>query len=125
LTTFDGSSAAPAIGECEQRPGRLKERNTFAIRLDPDGSRDGDPLGGGRRAERAASECRQAADFFISEEGLRLFRDSDYIPVAPDVPPRNRALRPDGKTFRAIFFTPEQIEASMPHWMENFKDTFH
>jgi ABC-type Fe3+ transport system substrate-binding protein len=64
-------------------------------------------------------------DFFISEEGQKLFRDSDYIPVAPDVPPRNPALRPDGKTFRAIFFTPEQIEASMPHWMEVFKDTFH
>ena len=47
-------------------------------------------------------------DFFISEEGQKLFRDNDYIPVDPAIPPREPKLRPDGKTFRGTFFTPEQ-----------------
>src|SRR4029077_15832884 len=28
-------------------------------------------------------------DFLTSDEGQKLFRDSDYIPAAPDVPPRD------------------------------------
>ena len=63
-------------------------------------------------------------DFLISDEGQKLFRDSDYIPAAPDVPPRDPRMRPDGKTFRGIFFTPEQIDAGMPHWMDVFNEIF-
>jgi ABC-type Fe3+ transport system substrate-binding protein len=63
-------------------------------------------------------------DFFISDEGQKLFRDADYIPVAPDVPPRDPALRPDGKSFRGIFFSPEQSDVSMPHWMDVYNEIF-
>jgi ABC-type Fe3+ transport system substrate-binding protein len=63
-------------------------------------------------------------DFFVSEEGQRLFRDADYIPAAPDMPPREPALRPDGKSFRAIFFSPEQTDASMPHWLDVYNEIF-
>jgi ABC-type Fe3+ transport system substrate-binding protein len=63
-------------------------------------------------------------DFFVSDEGQKLFRDGDYIPAAPDVPPREPALRPDGKSFRGIFFSPEQIDAAMPHWMEVYDEIF-
>jgi iron(III) transport system substrate-binding protein len=63
-------------------------------------------------------------DFFVSEEGQKLFRDVDYIPVDPDVPPREAALRPDGKSFRGIFFSPEQSDAAMPHWLEVYNEIF-
>ncbi len=63
-------------------------------------------------------------DFFVSEEGQKLFRDADYIPAAPDVPPREPALRPDGKNFRGIFFSPEQADAAMPHWLEVYNEIF-
>ena len=63
-------------------------------------------------------------DFFVSDEGQRLFRDADYIPAAPDMPPREPALRPDGKSFRAIFFSPEQTDASMPHWLDVYNEIF-
>jgi ABC-type Fe3+ transport system substrate-binding protein len=64
-------------------------------------------------------------DFLVSEDGQKLFRESDYIPVDPAVPPRDPRLRPDGKTFRGIFFTPEEIDESMPHWVEVFNEIFH
>jgi ABC-type Fe3+ transport system substrate-binding protein len=63
-------------------------------------------------------------DFFVSDEGQKLFRDADYIPAAPEVPPREPALRPDGKSFRAIFFSPEQSDAAMPHWLEVYNEIF-
>jgi len=63
-------------------------------------------------------------DFLTSDEGQKLFRDSDYIPAAPDVPPRDPHMRPDGKTFQGIFFTPERVDAGMPHWMQIFEEIF-
>jgi iron(III) transport system substrate-binding protein len=63
-------------------------------------------------------------DFLISEEGQMLFRDNDYIPVSPAISPREPRLRPDGKDFRAIFFTPEQIDDAMPRWVEVYKEIF-
>ena len=63
-------------------------------------------------------------EYFISEEGQKLFQSGDYIPVDPNVPPLEPRLRPDGQTFRATFFTPEQIDAAMPRWFQTFKDLF-
>jgi ABC-type Fe3+ transport system substrate-binding protein len=63
-------------------------------------------------------------DFFVSDEGQKLFRDADYIPAAPDVPPREPSLRPDGKSFRAIFFSPEEADAAMPHWLDIYNEIF-
>jgi iron(III) transport system substrate-binding protein len=63
-------------------------------------------------------------DFFVSEEGQTLFRNGDYIPVDPNIAPREPSLRPDGKIFRADILTPEQIDAGMPHWYDTFKAIF-
>jgi iron(III) transport system substrate-binding protein len=63
-------------------------------------------------------------DFLVSEEGQKIFRDGDYIPAAPDVAPREPALRPDGKSFRGIFFSPEQVDAAMPHWLDVYNELF-
>ena len=63
-------------------------------------------------------------DFFVSEEGQKVFRDTGYIPVDPAIPPREPKLRPDGKTFRGTFFTPEQQEDQMPHWVDVFNNIF-
>ncbi len=67
---------------------------------------------------------RLLVDFFVSDEGQKIFRDADYIPVAAEVPPREAALRPDGKNFRGMFFSPEQVDASMPHWVDVFNEIF-
>jgi iron(III) transport system substrate-binding protein len=63
-------------------------------------------------------------DFLVSDEGQELFRDANYIPAAPDVPPREPTLRPDGKIFRGIFFSPEQTDAGMPHWLDVYNEIF-
>jgi iron(III) transport system substrate-binding protein len=56
-------------------------------------------------------------DFIMSDDGQKIFRDADYIPVAPNVPPKDPALRPDGDKFKAVFFTPEEMDKGVKHWM--------
>ena len=48
--------------------------------------------------------------FLLSPEGQKLFRDANYLPVAPDVPPLDPSLRPDTGHFRAIFFDPADMD---------------
>jgi len=40
------------------------------------------------------------------------------------VPPRSPAWRPDGKIFRGIFFSPEEVDAAMPHWADVYGEIF-
>jgi iron(III) transport system substrate-binding protein len=63
-------------------------------------------------------------EFLMSEDGQKLYRDADYLPVDPNVPPKDLALRPDGVKFRAIYKTPEEIDREMPRWTELFKSIF-
>ena len=63
-------------------------------------------------------------EFLISEEGQKLYRDADYMPIDPNVPARDPTLRPDGERFKALTFTPEQIDVNMPIWAGVFREYF-
>lgn len=63
-------------------------------------------------------------DFLMSEEGQKLYRDANYLPVDPKVPPKHPSLRPGDDTFEAVFKTPEEIYESLPKWGEISKDLF-
>ncbi len=63
-------------------------------------------------------------DFLVSEEGQKIYRDADYMPMDPAVAAKDPSLRPDGEKFRAITFTPEQIEANMPAWAGVYQQLF-
>ena len=67
---------------------------------------------------------RLLADFVLSAEGQTIARDHDYIPVRPDVAPRDPDVRPDGVRFRAITMTPEQVDEATPRWTQVFNDLF-
>ena len=63
-------------------------------------------------------------EFLVSEEGQKIYRDADYMPIDPSVQARDPSLRPDGERFKAITFTPEQIDMNMPRWAGVFRDIF-
>jgi ABC-type Fe3+ transport system substrate-binding protein len=63
-------------------------------------------------------------DFLVSTEGQQIYRSADYIPLDPEVPARHAGLRPDGDKLKAIYFTPEEIETSMPRWVDLYRQLF-
>lgn len=68
--------------------------------------------------------ARLLVSFLVSPEGQQIFRAADYMPVDPQIPPNNPALRPDGQRFRAIYLTPEQIDESLPRWGKLYDEFF-
>ena len=67
---------------------------------------------------------RLLADFVVSEEGQRIAREHDYIPVHPNVPAPEADMKPDGVKFRAITFSPEEVDQSMPRWKKVYEELF-
>lgn len=63
-------------------------------------------------------------DFLVSEEGQKLYKQANYLPVDPKVPPNDPSLRPGDSTFDAVFKTPEEIFELLPKWGEVAKDIF-
>jgi ABC-type Fe3+ transport system substrate-binding protein len=60
-------------------------------------------------------------NFLMSDDGQKIFRDADYITVAKDVPPKDPSLRPDGVSFKAIYFNHEVIDANQKKWMDLYQ----
>jgi ABC-type Fe3+ transport system substrate-binding protein len=63
-------------------------------------------------------------DFLLSDKGQTIFREADYLPVSSDVAPKDPRLKPDGKNFRAVFYTSEQLDAVMPKWVKIYEELF-
>ena len=63
-------------------------------------------------------------DYMISDEGQAIFRDNDYLPANPNIPARARELLPDGKNFRGILLSGDDIETEMSGWAKLFQDMF-
>lgn len=68
--------------------------------------------------------ARLFLDFLISEDGQKLFRAADYLPVDPKVPPKDLSLQPDKDRFRVVFKTPEEVDRDMPAWTAIYQDIF-
>ncbi len=63
-------------------------------------------------------------DYMMSDEGQAIFRDNDYLPTNPAVKARVPELVPDGKAFRGLVFTGDEIDASMAGWAKMFGEIF-
>jgi iron(III) transport system substrate-binding protein len=63
-------------------------------------------------------------EFVTSKEGQSLISARDYVPAAPDVPAKDPGLKPDGTKFRAIYFSPEELEASIARHAAIYKQLF-
>jgi iron(III) transport system substrate-binding protein len=63
-------------------------------------------------------------DFLTSPEGQAIFRDADYMPVDPDVPPKDPAFRPDGDAFKAFYLTPWELDSEIAKWAKVYEAVF-
>jgi ABC-type Fe3+ transport system substrate-binding protein len=55
-------------------------------------------------------------DYMLSEDGQKLFEAADYLPVHPNVKPREPELTPEGGKFKVTVFTPETLGEKLPEW---------
>ncbi len=63
-------------------------------------------------------------DFLISPDAQRIFADANYITVDPNVPTKAKDLKPEVGGFRAIYMTPEELDAVMPKWARIYNSIF-
>lgn len=63
-------------------------------------------------------------DFLVSNEGQAIYRDHGYPPANPKLQTKYRKYIPNGKNFRAQYFTPEQIDAHLASWYKEYKNIF-
>lgn len=63
-------------------------------------------------------------DYLVSEEGQQIFAANNYITVNPKVPPKAQDLKPEIGGFRAIYKTPEELDALIPKWAVIYKQLF-
>ena len=63
-------------------------------------------------------------DYLASPEGQKILAQNYYVPANPDTPTREPGLKPDGKDFRVIYFSPETFETSLPGWAKIYTDLF-
>ena len=73
---------------------------------------------------QSPNAARLLLDFFTSEEGQKHFREADYMPVDAAVPPREPSLKPEIGGFKAVYYTPEQVDDGSPKWTEVYKQLF-
>jgi ABC-type Fe3+ transport system substrate-binding protein len=68
--------------------------------------------------------ARLFLDFMISRAGQDVFRARDYIPMHPDVPAKNPALKPETGGYKAVVYSPEEVDANHRRWAQIFQETF-
>ncbi len=68
--------------------------------------------------------ARLFLDFMISRAGQDVFRDRDYIPMHPDVPAKNPKLKPETGGYKAVVYSPEEVDANAKRWATIFQEIF-
>ena len=63
-------------------------------------------------------------DFMVSKAGQNVFREHDYLPMRPDIPAKIPALKPEQGGYKAIVYTPDNLETEVPRWQKIYEDLF-
>jgi ABC-type Fe3+ transport system substrate-binding protein len=68
--------------------------------------------------------ARLFIDFMVSRDGQEVFRASNYIPMHPGVPAKRPELKPETGGYKAVVYSPEEVDANAKHWAQIAKDIF-
>lgn len=63
-------------------------------------------------------------DFMVSKAGQTVFREHDYLPMDPTVPAKIPELKPEQGGYKAIVYTPDNLETEVPRWQKIYEDLF-
>jgi ABC-type Fe3+ transport system substrate-binding protein len=68
--------------------------------------------------------ARLFIDFMVSRAGQQIFRDNDYLPMHPDINAKIPELRPEQGGYRAVVYSPEEIDVDAARWAKIYEDVF-
>ena len=68
--------------------------------------------------------ARLFIDFTTSRAGQEIFRDSDYLPMHPDVSAKIPGLKPEQGGFKAVIYSPNDIDAETARWAKIYDEIF-
>ena len=68
--------------------------------------------------------ARLFLDFMISRAGQDVFRNRDYIPMHPEVSAKSPELKPETGGYKAIVYSPEEVDANAKRWATMFQNIF-
>ena len=63
-------------------------------------------------------------EYMLSEDGQKVFRDTNYIPSNPAVAPKDPTLTPAGGHFSATLITPEITATKLDGWTAIYNELF-
>jgi iron(III) transport system substrate-binding protein len=68
--------------------------------------------------------ARLFLDFMVSRAGQDVFRERDYIPMHPAVPAKRPELKPETGGYKAIAYSPEEVDANHKRWAQIAQEIF-
>jgi ABC-type Fe3+ transport system substrate-binding protein len=63
-------------------------------------------------------------DFMVSRTGQEIFRDNDYLPMHPDINAKIPELRPEQGGYRAVVYSPDEIDTESVRWAKIYEELF-
>jgi len=63
-------------------------------------------------------------DFMVSRTGQEIFRDNDYLPMHPDINAKIPELRPEQGGYRAVVYSPDEVDSESPRWAKIYEELF-
>ena len=74
--------------------------------------------------KRKKNAAKLFLEYMLSPEGQKVFRDVNYLPANPAVPPKDPTLTPQGGHFGAVLISPEETAAKLEQWVRIYNELF-
>jgi iron(III) transport system substrate-binding protein len=63
-------------------------------------------------------------DFITSRAGQEIFREANYIPMHPDVPAKDPAMKAEQGGYKSIMLSPEEVDTNATRYQKIYQDIF-
>src|SRR5262249_14813293 len=63
-------------------------------------------------------------DFITSRAGQEIFREADYIPMHPAIPPKTPMLKAEAGGYNAVVLTPDDIDSNALRYQKIYQEIF-
>jgi len=63
-------------------------------------------------------------DFITSRAGQDIFREANYIPMHPDIPAKDPAMKAEQGGYKSIMLSPEEVDTNAQRYQKIYQEIF-